>query len=64
MGGIFTKCPKCGSDAILRYIEPDFKKGVFKRIFICKNGHEFKEEIEIAKERKWMREIIEGLKII
>jgi len=61
MPGIFRKCPFCQADSILRSIEPDFQKGVFRRIFVCRNGHEFTEETKFEEERKWMREIMEKL---
>ena len=28
----------CGDGSILKSIEPDFQKGSFRRIFVCKNG--------------------------
>ncbi|RLI73340.1 hypothetical protein DRP04_15915 [Archaeoglobales archaeon] len=61
MPGIFRKCPFCGEDAILRNIEPDFSKGVFRRIFQCRNKHEFSEESSFDEERKWVREIFSEL---
>ena len=61
MSGIFRKCPFCGEDAILKTVEPDFSKGVFKRIFECKNGHEFSEEVSFDEERKWVKEVFEEL---
>jgi len=53
MPGIFRKCPVCGEDAILKNIEPDFQKGVFRRVFECRNGHEFDEESSFDEEKKW-----------
>jgi len=61
MSGIFRKCPFCGEDAILRNIEPDFSKGVFRRIFQCRNGHEFEEESSFDEERKWVKEVFSEL---
>ena len=61
MPGIFRKCPFCGEDAILRNIEPDFSKGVFRRIFQCRNGHEFSEESSFDEERKWVKEVFSEL---
>jgi len=61
MSGIFRKCPFCKEDAILRTVEPDFSKGVFRRIFECKNGHEFSEEISFDEERKWVKEVFEEI---
>ncbi len=61
MPGIFRKCPFCKEDAILRMIEPDFRKGVFRRVFTCKKGHEFKEENSFDEERKWVKEVFEEL---
>jgi len=52
MPGIFRKCPYCGEDAILKTIEPDFRKGVFRRIFECRNGHEFSEKNSFEEEEK------------
>jgi hypothetical protein len=60
MNQIFKKC-HCGEDAILIDMGPDFKKGKFKRVFRCKNGHEFSEETGLD----WLKEInqyIESLK--
>ena len=61
MPGIFRKCPFCGEDAILRNIEPDFSKGVFRRIFQCRNRHEFSEESSLDEERKWVKEVFSEL---
>ncbi len=61
MPGIFRKCPFCKEEAILRIIEPDFKKGVFRRVFVYKNGHEFSEEVSFDEERKWVKEVFEEL---
>jgi len=61
MPGIFRKCPFCGEDAILRNIEPDFSKGVFRRIFQCRNGHKFSKEISFDEERKWIKDVFEEL---
>ena len=61
MSGIFRKCSFCGGDAILKTIEPDFRKGVFKRIFECKNGHEFSEEVSFDEERKWVKEVFDEI---
>ena len=61
MSGIFRKCPFCKEDAILKMIEPDFQRGIFKRIFECKNGHEFSEEVSFDEERKWVKEVYEEL---
>jgi len=61
MSGIFRKCPFCKEDAILRTVEPDFSKGVFRRIFECKNGHEFSEEASFDEERKWVKEVFEEI---
>jgi len=57
MSGIFKKCPFCKEDAILRMMEPDFKKGVLRKVFVCKNGHEFSEEVGFDEERRWVKEI-------
>jgi len=61
MSGIFRKCPFCKEDAILKTVEPDFSKGVFRRIFECKNGHEFGEEVSFDGERKRVKEIFEEI---
>jgi len=61
MAGISRKCPFCKEDAILRMIEPDFRKGVFRRVFVCKNGYKFKEENSFDEERKWVKEVFEEL---
>ena len=61
MPGIFRKCPYCGEDAILKTIEPDFRKGVFRRIFECRNGHEFSEESGFEEEKKWVKEVFSEL---
>ncbi|WP_290596529.1 MULTISPECIES: hypothetical protein [unclassified Archaeoglobus] len=61
MPGIFRKCPFCGEDAILKTIEPDFSKGVFRRIFRCRNGHEFDEESSLEEEKRWVREVFSEL---
>ena len=61
MSGIFRKCPFCKENAILKIIEPDFQRGVFKRTFKCKNGHEFSEEVSFDEERKWVKEVFEEL---
>ena len=61
MPGIFRKCPYCGEDAILKTIEPDFSKGVFRRVFECKNGHEFTDESSFDEEKRWVKEVFSEL---
>jgi len=61
MSGIFRKCPSCGEDAVLKNIEPDFQKGVFRRIFECRNKHEFSEESSFDQERMWVRDVFQEL---
>ena len=61
MPGIFRKCHVCGEEAILRSVEPDFKKGVFRRIFECRNGHRIEEESSFDEERKWIKEVFSEL---
>ncbi|ADC64603.1 hypothetical protein Ferp_0427 [Ferroglobus placidus DSM 10642] len=61
MPGIFRKCPFCGEDAILSNIEPDFSKGVFRRIFRCRNGHKFEEKSSFDEERKWVKDVFSEL---
>ncbi len=61
MPRIFRKCPLCREAAILSNIEPDFSKGVFRRIFTCRNGHEFEEESTFDEEKKWVRDIFSEL---
>ncbi len=52
----------CGGNAILKTIEPDFRKGAFRRIFVCVTGHEFIEEVDLQGEKRWVKEILEELK--
>jgi len=61
MPGIFRKCPYCGEDAILKTIEPDFSKGVFRRVFECRNSHEFSEESSFDEEKRWVKEVFSEL---
>ena len=61
MPGIFRKRPYCGEDAILKTIEPDFGKGVFRRVFECRNSHEFSEESSFDEEKRWVKEVFSEL---